>query len=94
MCLGVIGVVLFYAFIVSIGKALFTFALWVSRNPVGGVFVLPLVYALCVIFFVPGSTLTIGSTYAFSMAFPNSTGKALGLSLLTTWIGATIGCLT
>jgi len=45
------------------------FLLWIKDNPVLGPFLLALVYIFAVVFFMPGSILTLGSGFALNQAY-------------------------
>ena len=57
-------VVLLIVFRDPVMKALKSFLKWVEENPVLGPVLLSLVYIVCVVFFFPGSILTLGSGFA------------------------------
>jgi len=55
-----------------------------------GPFLLALIYIIAVVFFLPGSVLTLGSGLALKQAY-NSTWRALLIGTLAVWIGASAG---
>ena len=71
-------------------NALSEFLTWVETHKVLGPICLSLIYIICVVFFVPGSILTIGAGLAFKQAY-GSTWKAMVVGFLSVWVGASIG---
>lgn len=74
----------------NVKEAFKKFLVWVQEHPVLGPFLLALIYIVAVVFFLPGSVLTIGSGVALKQAY-NSTWRALLIGSLAVWIGASVG---
>lgn len=74
-----------------VAHILSSFLAWVGRHPTEGAMAFAGVYALCVIFFVPGAALTLGGGFLF--------GHALGVGVgtlaasIAVFVGASIGAL-
>jgi len=74
-----------------VAHTLSSFLAWVGRHPAEGAMAFAGVYALCVIFFVPGAALTLGGGFLF--------GHALGVGIgtlaasIAVFVGASTGAL-
>ena len=64
---------------------------WVERNPAEGCVAMCFVYILATCLFVPGSALTLGTGFALAKSF--GLWKGLALSVLSVFVGATIGSI-
>mmetsp|Transcript_1872 Transcript_1872/g.2572 ORF Transcript_1872/g.2572 Transcript_1872/m.2572 type:complete len:151 (+) Transcript_1872:62-514(+) len=84
------AIVLVFVFKSEVEEILESFLDWVEKHKVLGPFLLALVYIIAVVFFLPGSILTIGAGLTFKAAY-GSTGQALLVGSLAVWIGASIG---
>lgn len=62
---------------------------WIEDNPVAGLFAFVAVYCVATVCFIPGSVLTLGAGFVFSMAFGLGAGVALGT--LAVFLGASLG---
>ena len=65
---------------------------WVAENPGAGSVLLAFVVAVAVVFFVPGSVLTLGAGAAFGAALGVGWGVVVGT--IAVWVGAAVGGLT
>ena len=74
----------------NVKKILKEFLKWVEDHPILGPFLLALIYIIAVVFFLPGSILTLGAGLALKQAY-NSTWRALLIGSLAVWFGASIG---
>lgn len=77
----------------SINRANIGFVAWLENHPVLGMLAVVLVYIVATICFVPGSLLTIGTSFAFGRAF-ESTFYATMLSSVAVFVGASLGSIS
>ena len=76
----------------EVSQGIQSFLTWMQNHKILGPAILVLVYALCTIFLIPGSLLTLGAGLAFQQSYGN-TGIAVLVGSLSVFIGAMIGLL-
>jgi uncharacterized membrane protein YdjX (TVP38/TMEM64 family) len=65
---------------------------WVKNNVILGAFLLTILYAICVVFCVPGSLLTIGAGSSFGQALGIGYGVLVGS--ISVFVGASLGAIS
>ena len=86
----IVAIILAILFKEETVKILSSFLDWVETHKFLGPICLCLIYIICVVFFIPGSILTIGAGLAFKQAY-GTTWKAMIVGFLSVWIGASVG---
>jgi uncharacterized membrane protein YdjX (TVP38/TMEM64 family) len=74
-------------------KANASFVVWLESHPGLGVLAVIAVYIVATVCFVPGSLLTIGTSFAFGKAFQSTTNATL-LSSFAVFVGASLGSIS
>lgn len=72
-------------------RVLSTFLEWVGRHPLRGAMAFAAVYALSVVFFVPGAALTLGGGFLFGQAL--GVGPGTVFASLAVFVGASAGAV-
>lgn len=69
-----------------------SFLQWIEENPLSGFFLFVIVYIVATLLFIPGSLLTLGAGFVFSMAL-HGLGVGVVVATLSVVIGASIGAI-
>ena len=84
------AIVLVIVFFDEVKEVMTKFLEWLRDNPVIGPVILSCVYIVAVLFFIPGSLLTIGGAVALQQAY-KKTWLAVLVGTASVWTGAWIG---